>query len=169
VSPTVSPTSTPAPTCAFLLGNPNTGAYSGSENYSYVWANQYIPASTITVNSITVGLSNTTNYWAALYSDNGSDYPGSPIVQTAELNAPTTGMYTTFITQQTLTAGTKYWLVVRAQSANLMYDTNASYGHRYYIGYSYATIIAGTPPPGGTSWGYESGYQTRISLSYCNY
>jgi|GEM_PF-3847004 len=163
---TVTPTITPAPVCVFVMGNPNTGAYSGSNSYAKVYADHYTPSTTMTINTISVGVANATSFWAAIYTDNVNE-PGTLIVSTGAQYAAGTGTYNAAIPQQTLTAGTQYWLVVSAQSANIAYDANASYNHVLMV-YGYNTIISGTPPPNNSgSWTYESG-QNRVSVSYCN-
>jgi hypothetical protein len=155
------------PTCVFVLGNPNTGTYSGSNSYAKVFADHYTPSTSVTINSISVGVANATNYWAAIYTDN-VNAPGTLIASTGPQYAPAAGWNTASISQQTLTAGTQYWLVVSAQSANIAYDTNSSYNHALMV-YSYNTIVAGTPPPNNSaSWTYETN-QNRVSVSYCSY
>lgn len=92
-------------------------------------------ASSFTLNSFTLNLGGAAdtsgNFFVALYSNTGSNLPGSSLgTLSGNANPSTAGQYTYVATGLTLDANTKYWVLAGVSSGNGSYswiDSNGGY------------------------------------------
>ena len=88
----------------------------------------------------------------AIYTDNGSNAPGTKIASSASVTV-TTGWNAYTISSTSVTAGTKYWLAYNAQGTSSQNNLNAdwSQGNAYFVAQTFGTWPS-TWTAGGTSY-----------------